>query len=62
MVEVLNVSPENHHQGFTHCFVLTYHSEQDLADYQAHPANVAFQRVLQSHMEKVFVVDYWADK
>ena len=55
----INNSPENFNQGFTHCFVLSYHSEKDLANYQDNPAHKAFQEVLKPHMEKVFVVDYW---
>jgi hypothetical protein len=55
----INNSPENFNQGFTHCFMLSYKSEQDLASYQEHPAHKAFQEVLKPHMEKVFVVDYW---
>ncbi len=55
----INNSPENFNQGFTHCFMLSYKSEQDLASYQQHPAHKAFQEVLKPHMEKVFVVDYW---
>ena len=55
----INNSPENFNQGFTHCFMLSYKSEQDLANYQLHPAHKAFQEVLKPHMEKVFVVDYW---
>ena len=54
-----NMSPEHFNEGFTHCFVLTYKSEKDLADYQLHPAHKAFQEVLKPHMDKVFVVDYW---
>lgn len=55
----INNSPENFNQGFTHCFVLSYKSESDLASYQEHSAHKAFQEVLKPHMEKVFVVDYW---
>ena len=55
----INNSPENFNQGFTHCFVLSYRSEKDLANYQENPAHKAFQEVLKPHMEKVFVVDYW---
>ena len=55
----LNMSPENLDQGFTHCFVLTFSSEKDLASYQLHPAHKAFQEVLKPHMDKVFVVDYF---
>jgi len=55
----LNMSPEHLDQGFTHCFVLTFSSEKDLASYQVHPAHKAFQEVLKPHMDKVFVVDYF---
>ncbi|ULQ51800.1 Dabb family protein [Flavihumibacter fluvii] len=55
----INNSPEKLNQGFTHCFVLSFSSEKDLADYQLHPAHLEFQKVLKPHMDKVFVVDYW---
>jgi hypothetical protein len=55
----LNMSPEHLDQGFTHCFVLTFSSEKDLASYQLNPAHKAFQEVLKPHMDKVFVVDYY---
>lgn len=59
----LNDSPENFHQGFTHCFVLTFSSKKDRDEvYQKHPAHMEFQKVLGPHMEKVFVVDYAAKK
>jgi len=55
----INNSPEKFNEGFTHCFILTFSSEKDLADYQLNPAHVEFQKVLKPQMEKVFVVDYW---
>ncbi len=55
----LNMSPEHLDQGFTHCFVLTFSSEKDLASYQLHPAHKDFQTILKPHMDKVFVVDYF---
>ena len=55
----INNSPENLNQGFTHCFTLTFSSEEDSSVYQKHPAHKAFQEVLKPHMEKVFVVVYW---
>jgi Stress responsive A/B Barrel Domain len=59
----LNNSPENFHQGFTHCFVLTFDNEKDRDEvYQVHPAHKAFQEILKPHMEKVFVVDYQVEK
>jgi hypothetical protein len=56
-----NISEENHHQGFTHCFVISCQSIQDLTDYQKHPAHLDFQKILAHHMEKVFVVDYYSN-
>jgi hypothetical protein len=54
----LNNSPENWHQGFTHCFVLTFNNYDDLAIYAEHPDHKAFGNIIGPHMEKVFVVDY----
>lgn len=59
----LNDSPENFHQGFTHCFVLTFSNKKDRDEvYQKHPAHMEFQKLLGPHMEKVFVVDYKVEK
>lgn len=55
----INNSPEKFNEGFTHCFVLTFLAEKNLADYQLNPAHIEFQKILKPHMEKVFVVDYW---
>jgi Stress responsive A/B Barrel Domain len=55
----VNMSQEHFDQGFTHCFILSFKSEKEAADYQAHQAHKDFQTVLKPHMEKVFVVDYW---
>lgn len=57
-----NNSPEGLAQGFTHCFFVTFSSEQDRAAYLPHPAHQAFVDVLKPHMDKVLVIDYWADK
>lgn len=55
----VNVSPEHFDQGFTHCFVVTFSNTEDRDNiYQKHPAHKDFQKILGSHMEKVFVVDY----
>jgi hypothetical protein len=59
----LNDSPENWHQGFTHCFILTFDNKHDRdVIYQKHPAHMAFQKILGPHMDKVFVVDYKAER
>jgi hypothetical protein len=54
-----NNSPEGLNQGFTHCFFLSFGSEQDRAAYLPHPAHKAFGNVLGPHLDKVLVVDYW---
>ena len=56
----VNNSPENLNQGLTHCFVLTFAAEKDRDDYLVHPAHKAFTQLLPKVMEKVTVIDYWA--
>ena len=57
-----NNSPENLNQGFTHCFFVSFTSEEDRAIYLPHPAHKAFVDVLGPHLDKVLVIDYWAGK
>lgn len=58
----INDSPENLHQDFTHCYLLTFASEKDRDSvYTPHPQHQAFVQSLQPHLEKVFVVDYWTN-
>lgn len=55
----LNNSPEGLDQGFTHCFFVTFESEEDRAVYLPHPDHKAFTEVLGPHLDKVLVFDYW---
>lgn len=55
-----NNSPENLNDGFTHCFLVTFKSEEDREAYLPHPAHQAFVEVLKPHLDKVMVIDYWA--
>lgn len=55
----LNNSPEGLDKGFTHCFFLTFKSEEDRAIYLPHPDHKAFGEVLGPHLDDVLVVDYW---
>lgn len=56
----VNNSPEDHDDGFTHCFLLTFADEAGRAEYIPHPAHKGeFADVLRPHMDKVFVIDYW---
>lgn len=58
----INDSPENLHQDFTHCYLLTFASEEDRDSvYTPHPQHQAFVQSLGPHLEKVFVVDYWTN-
>ena len=57
-----DVSVENRQQGFTHCFLVTFRSEADRAEYIPHPAHKNFGNILGPHLDKVLVVDYWATK
>jgi len=56
----LNNSPEGLDKGFTHCFLLTFDSEEDRAIYLPHPDHKAFGELLDGYLEDVLVVDYWA--
>ena len=56
----VNNSPENLNQGLTHCFFLTFGSEKDRDNYLVDPAHKAFTQLLGDLVEKVTVLDYWA--
>ena len=56
-----NNSPEGLDKGFTHCFLLTFASEEDRAIYLPHPDHKAFGAIIGPHLEDVLVVDYWTD-
>jgi hypothetical protein len=55
----LNNSPEGLDKGFTHCYFLTFKSEEDRAIYLPHPDHKAFGALLDGILEDVLVVDYW---
>ncbi len=55
-----NNSPEGLNKGFTHCFLLTFASEEDRAAYLPHPDHKAFGTTISPYVEDVMVVDYWA--
>jgi hypothetical protein len=57
-----DVSVENLQQGFTHCFLVTFRSEDDRAAYLPHPAHKQFGKMLGPHLDKVLVIDYWSEK
>ena len=55
-----NNSPEGLEKGLTHCFFLSFKSEEDRAIYLPHPDHKAFGEVLGPHLDDVLVLDYWA--
>jgi len=55
----VNNSPEGLNKGLTHCFFVTFESEEDREIYLPHPDHQAFVEVLSPHMKDVTVVDYW---
>ena len=55
-----DISVENKQMGFTHCFLLSFKSEDDRNAYIPHPAHKAFGEILHPWLDKVCVVDYWA--
>lgn len=56
----LNNSPEGLSKDFTHCFLLSFKSEEDRAVYLPHPDHKAFGELLGSSLEDVLVIDYWS--
>lgn len=57
-----DVSVEDLHQGFTHCFIVTFACEADRARYLPDPAHKQFGALLGPCLDKVLVVDYWTKR
>ncbi|WP_419189809.1 Dabb family protein [Stieleria marina] len=57
-----NNSPEKHDGGFTHCFMVTFDSEEGRETYLPHPDHEAFVQVLKPVLDKVRVLDFWETK
>ena len=55
-----NVSPEDHAQGFTHCFIVSFADKKGLEVYLPHPDHKAFVKELLPILDKVFVIDFVA--
>lgn len=56
----INNSPEGLDKGFTHCFIVTFDSEEGRDIYLPHPAHQEFVDLVGPHVDDVLVVDYWA--
>jgi hypothetical protein len=57
-----NNSPEGLADGFTHCFVVTFKDTASRDTYLPHQAHKDFVAVLRPSLDKVLVVDYFAQK
>jgi len=55
----VNNSPEGLSKGLTHCFFVTFASEEDRQAYLPHPDHQAFVKLLEPVLDDVTVVDYW---
>ena len=55
-----DVSPEGKQQGLTHCFLVTFATAADRDAYLPHPAHKEFVSIVGPHVDKVCVVDFWA--
>ena len=56
----INVGKENLDHGYTHCFVLTFASEEDRNIYLDHKDHMAFVNSSKPHMAAITVLDFWA--
>jgi hypothetical protein len=55
-------SPEGFNEGFTHCFVVSFKDAKSRDTYLPHQAHRDFVAILLPRLEKVLVVDYFAQK
>lgn len=55
----LNNSPEGLNKGFTHCFFMSFNSEEARKKYLPHPDHQAFVSMLGPLLEDAMVMDYW---
>ncbi len=57
-----DVSVDDRSQGFTHCFLVTFHDQEGLAQYLPHPAHQDFVKLLKPRLAQLLVLDYWAQR
>ncbi len=55
----LNNSPEGLNKDFTHCFFVSFASEEGRATYLPHPAHKEFVDLVGPYVDDVLVIDYW---
>jgi hypothetical protein len=56
-----NLQPGRYDHGFTHCYLLTFDSEQGRDEYLPHPDHKAFGASLRPILDKVRVLDFWTE-
>jgi len=56
-----NNSPEGLDKGFTHCFLVTFLTEEGREKYLPHPDHQAFVKLIGPYIEDVTVIDYWTE-
>ncbi len=57
-----NVSPEKLDKGFTHGFLLTFHTATERDEYLIHPDHKEFGKIIGPAIADVFVIDFWGEK
>ena len=57
-----NNSPESHDDGFTHCFMVTFESEEGREASLPHKDHQAFVELLTPVLDKARVLDFWAQQ
>lgn len=58
----LNNSPEGKDEGFTHCYMVTFESDEGRQTYLDHPDHLAFVEILKPVLEKARVLDFFAEE
>lgn len=54
-----NTSPEGLNKGLSHCFILTFGSNQDRDAYLVDPAHLEFVELIKKFSDDVMVIDFW---
>ncbi len=54
-----NSSHEGLNKGLTHCFILTFASDQDRDAYLVDSAHLEFVEIIKQHSDDVMVIDFW---
>ena len=55
----VNLDSNQRSKGFTHCFVVTFESKEDLKRYEVHSAHERFKDKTIGHLKDFLVMDYW---